>query len=321
AVGSLHLLPVPQRLGQGRARRALQPLLLQQGHRGARIPERAAGARVARLRTDPDAHRRVLPHAGEPGRPGLRRRRAARAGPVEHADQPGAARAATAADPRPGDADAHGPAGDDRAARDHDAAPDVASFRPSRRRELHVAIDITTFVGGRAFLEGPQWRGDSLYTSDLHRHEVIRVDASGAVEVVATLDGPPSGLGWLPDGRMLIVSMDDRRVLRREADGTLVEHADLSSFSPFQINDMVVDTRGHAFVGQMGYDLHGGGGAGAQPAALLRVDPDGTAHEAAPDLRVANGMAVATDDRTLVVAESAGKDLVAFDLADDGTLA
>jgi len=184
-----------------------------------------------------------------------------------------------------------------------------------------VAIDITTFVGGRAFLEGPRWRGDSLYTSDLHRHEVIRVDASGAVEVVATLDGPPSGLGWLPDGRMLIVSMDDRRVLRREADGTLVEHADLSSFSPFQINDMVVDTRGHAFVGQMGYDLHGGGGAGAQPAALLRVDPDGTAHEAAPDLRVANGMAVATDDRTLVVAESAGKDLVAFDLADDGTLA
>ncbi|HZP28398.1 MAG TPA: SMP-30/gluconolactonase/LRE family protein [Acidimicrobiia bacterium] len=184
-----------------------------------------------------------------------------------------------------------------------------------------MAIDITTFVGGRAFLEGPRWRGDSLYTSDLHRHEVIRVDASGAVEVVATLDGPPSGLGWLPDGRMLIVSMDDRRVLRREADGTLVEHADLSSFSPFQINDMVVDTRGHAFVGQMGYDLHGGGGAGAQPAALLRVDPDGTAHEAAPDLRVANGMAVATDDRTLVVAESAGKDLVAFDLADDGTLA
>src|SRR5581483_7632923 len=171
------------------------------------------------------------------------------------------------------------------------------------------------------FLEGPRWRGDSLYTSDLHRHEVIRVDASGAVEVVATLDGPPSGLGWLPDGRMLIVSMDDRRVLRREADGTLVEHADLSSFSPFQINDMVVVTRGHAFVGQMGYDLHGGGGAGAQPAALLRVDPDGTAHEAAPDLRVANGMAVATDDRTLVVAESAGKDLVACDLADDGTLA
>ncbi len=128
-------------------------------------------------------------------------------------------------------------------------------------------------------------------------------------------------MGWLPDGRMLIVSMEDRRVLRREADGTLVEHADLSRRSPFQINDMVVDVRGYAFVGQMGYDLHGtAGGATARPAPLLRVDPSGETHEAAPELRVANGMAVANDDRTLIVAESAGKDLVVFAIADDGCL-
>jgi sugar lactone lactonase YvrE len=178
--------------------------------------------------------------------------------------------------------------------------------------------EITTLLDGRAFLEGPRWRGDSLYASDMHAHEVIRVDAHGGVEVVATFDGAPSGLGWLPDGRMLVVSMEDRRVLRREPDGALVEHADLSNLSRHQINDMVVDARGHAFVGQMGYDLHGGGPF--EPAALLRVDPDGSAHEAAGALRVANGMAVANDDRTLIVAESAGKDLVAFDVAEDGTL-
>ena len=183
-----------------------------------------------------------------------------------------------------------------------------------------MARQITTFLDGRTFLEGPRWRGNTLFVSDMHAHEVIAVDANGTVAVVARLDGPPSGLGWLPDGRMLIVSMDDRRVLRREPDGSLVEHADLSSWSRHQINDMVVDRHGHAFVGQMGYDLHGGGGAGAQPAALLRVDTDGSVHEAADALRVANGMAVATDDRTLVVAESAGKDLVAFDVADDGRL-
>jgi sugar lactone lactonase YvrE len=181
-------------------------------------------------------------------------------------------------------------------------------------------VEITTLVRGRAFLEGPRWRGDSLYLSDMHAHVVIRVDARGAVDVVAKLDGEPSGLGWLPDGRMLIVSMDDRRLLRREPDGTLVEHADLSPRSRHQINDMVVDRHGHAFVGQMGYDLHGSGGASAQPAALLRVDPDGSTHETADAMRVANGMAIANDDRTLIVAESAGKDLVAFDVAADGTL-
>ena len=98
----------------------------------------------------------------------------------------------------------------------------------------------------------------------------------------------------------------------------LVEHAALSHLSRHQINDMVVDARGHAYVGQMGYDLHRGGPF--EPAALLRVDPDGSTHEAAEGMRVANGMAVANDDRTLIVAESAGKDLVAFDVADDGSL-
>ncbi len=179
--------------------------------------------------------------------------------------------------------------------------------------------DIATLVDGRVFLEGPRWRGDRLYCSDMHAHEVISVTADGAVEIVATLTGPPSGLGWLPDGRLLIVSMDDRRLLRLDPDGSLALHADLAPLAAHEINDMVVDKRtGIAYVGQFGYDMHGGGAP--TPSALLRADPDGTVSIAAENLRMANGMAITTDGRTLVVAESAGKALTAFRIGDDSAL-
>jgi sugar lactone lactonase YvrE len=175
-----------------------------------------------------------------------------------------------------------------------------------------------TLLAGRAFLEGPRWHDGALFVSDMHGHEVLRVSGTGAAEVLATLDASPSGLGWLPDGSMLIVSMEDRQVLRRTADGTVSAHADVSGVAPHEINDMVVDRHGHAFVSQFGYDFHGG--ADLRAAPLLRIDPDGSVHEAAPDLRMANGMAITADGATLVVAESAGRCLVGFDLADDGTL-
>jgi sugar lactone lactonase YvrE len=175
-----------------------------------------------------------------------------------------------------------------------------------------------TLVGGRAFLEGPRWHDGALYVSDMHGHEVLRVTMDGAVEVLASLDGAPSGLGWLPDGPMLIVSMDDRKVLRRGPDGTLHEHADASSVAPHEINDMVVDAYGHAFVSQFGYDHHGG--AKIQPAPVLRVDPDGGVHDVTQGLRMANGMVITADGATLVVAESAGRRLLGFDLAADGAL-
>jgi sugar lactone lactonase YvrE len=152
----------------------------------------------------------------------------------------------------------------------------------------------------------------------MHAHEVLRVTMDGTTEVVAALDGPPSGLGWLPDGRMLIVSMDDQRVLALD-DGSIVEHADCSALAPHEINDMVVDARGHAFVSQFGYDHHGG--ERSRPAPLLRVDPDGSVHAAADGLHMANGMAITADGKTLVVAESVKRRLLGFDLAEDGTLA
>ncbi|HXA13051.1 MAG TPA: SMP-30/gluconolactonase/LRE family protein, partial [Mycobacterium sp.] len=101
--------------------------------------------------------------------------------------------------------------------------------------------NLQTLLGGRAFLEGPRWHDGALYVSDMHAHEVLRVATDGAADVVARLDAAPSGLGWLPDGSMLIVSMDDRRILRRRDDGSLTQHADLSGLASHAINDMVVD--------------------------------------------------------------------------------
>jgi sugar lactone lactonase YvrE len=176
-----------------------------------------------------------------------------------------------------------------------------------------------TLVDGRAFLEGPRWHDGALYVSDMHAHEVLRVTTDGDVEVLAALDAAPSGLGWLPDGSMLIVSMDDRRVLRRDTDGTLHEHADASAIAPHEINDMVVDQHGHAFVSQFGYDHHGGGAPTSAP--VLRVDPDGSIRGVTDDMRMANGMVITADGATLIVAESAGRRLVGFDLTADGTLA
>jgi sugar lactone lactonase YvrE len=175
-----------------------------------------------------------------------------------------------------------------------------------------------TLVGGRAFLEGPRWHDGALYVSDMHAHEVLRVTTDGEVEVLARLEGAPSGLGWLPDGSLVIVSMGDRTLLRRDADGSLRVHADASALAPHEINDMVVDRHGHAFVSQFGYDFHGGGRP--QRAPLLRVDPDGRVHEASAGLRMGNGLVITADGATLVVAESAGRCLIGFDLADDGTL-
>lgn len=175
-----------------------------------------------------------------------------------------------------------------------------------------------TLLDGRAFLEGPRWHDGALYVSDMHAHEVLRVELDGSVKVLARLDGPPSGLGWLPDERMLIVSMDDRRLLRRQPDGTIHEAADCSGVAPNEINDMVVDRHGHAFISQFGFDFHGGEKLCAAP--VLRVDPDGSVHEVSDGLRMANGMVITADDRTLVVAESAGRRLIGFDLADDGSL-
>jgi sugar lactone lactonase YvrE len=183
---------------------------------------------------------------------------------------------------------------------------------------------------GLYFGEGPRWRDGWLYFSDFYDHAVKRVDLEGRVEVVVEVPNQPSGLGWLPDGRMLVVSMRDRKLLRQEPDGKLVEHADLSGIATFHCNDMVVDRHGRAYVGNFGFDLftflheHGVEEALAEPgppkAKLARVDPDGTVSVAAEDLKFPNGTVITPDGHTMIIAETLGVRLTAFDIDSDGTL-
>ncbi len=178
---------------------------------------------------------------------------------------------------------------------------------------------LTTLLDGLVFPEGPRWHDGRLWFSDMHARAVLTVTPDGKTEKVLRVEERPSGLGWLPDGRLLVVSMHDRRLLRREADGRLVEHANLYDLARYHCNDMVVDARGHAFVGNFGFDLDAGDTP--VPTELLRVDPDGSVHVAAEEMRFPNGAVVTPDGSTLIVGESFGGCLTAFDLAPDGSLA
>jgi sugar lactone lactonase YvrE len=178
--------------------------------------------------------------------------------------------------------------------------------------KLRVLLD------GLRFPEDPRWRDGRLWFSDMHDGRVLALSPDGGLETVAVLDDEPSGLGWLPDGRLLVVSLNARKLLRREADGRLVEHADLSAVLPFKANDMVVDARGRAYVGNFGFDLNAGEPAVATTMALAH--PDGRVELAAQDLSFPNGTVITPDGRTLVVGETFAARLTAFDVADDGTL-
>jgi sugar lactone lactonase YvrE len=172
-------------------------------------------------------------------------------------------------------------------------------------------------LDGQAFLEGPRWHEGKLWFSDMHTHQVKTVDLDGRTEIIAEVPAWPSGLGWLTDGRLLIVSMTDRKLLRKDPDGLKV-HADLGKLASFHCNDMVSDTKGRAYVGNFGYDLLAN--AARKPAELIRVDPNGSARIAADGLEFPNGTVITGDGKTLVVAESMGSRLTAFSVNDDGSL-
>jgi sugar lactone lactonase YvrE len=171
--------------------------------------------------------------------------------------------------------------------------------------------EFKTLIDGLSFTECPRWHDGRLYLSDFYTHRVLAVSTDGSAETIAEIPNQPSGLGFLPDGRLLIVSMRDRKVLRREADGKLVEHADLSTLAPWHLNDMLVDGDGRAWVGNFGFDLMSG--SPARTTALIQIDPDGTTSVAADGLGFPNGM-VLTPGGTLIVAESMMNRLSAFDV-------
>ncbi|MBP2365095.1 SMP-30/gluconolactonase/LRE family protein [Pseudonocardia parietis] len=176
---------------------------------------------------------------------------------------------------------------------------------------------LTPVVDGFTYLEGPRWHDGRLWLSDFYSHKVVAVTPEGKTEEIVTVPAQPSGLGWLPDGTLLVVSMRDRKLLRLES-GELVEHADLTTTTGGHVNDMVVDGQGRAYVGDFGFDLMGG--APFRTANLTRVDPDGTVSVAAEDLMFPNGSVITPDGKTLIVGETFGNRISAFDIGSDGEL-
>src|SRR5215203_2446153 len=170
---------------------------------------------------------------------------------------------------------------------------------------------------GIEFGESPRWHDGRLWFSDWGTQEIVAVDLEGESEVIVRIPSFPFCIDWLPDGRLLIVSARDRLLLRREPDGSLVTHADLGSLSELPWNDIVVDGRGNAYVGNIGFEFPEGEFA---PGILALLTPDASARQVADGVAFPNGIVVTPDNSTLILAESYGNRLTAFDIAADGGL-
>lgn len=177
---------------------------------------------------------------------------------------------------------------------------------------------MTVLMKGIAFGESPRWHDGRLWFSDWGTGQVIALDPGGGHEVVANVDSFPMCIDFLPDGRLLIVDSAQARLLRREADGSLVTHADLAGISQKPWNDIVVDAHGNAYVNNIGFDF-----PRSEPAAglVVRVTPAGEIKQVADNLLFPNGMAITAGGDTLIVAESHANRLTAFRIGQDGTLA
>jgi sugar lactone lactonase YvrE len=187
--------------------------------------------------------------------------------------------------------------------------------------------DFSVAVDGLHFAEGPRWNDGYLWFSDMFGHRVLRHRPgpitegvmSGTEEVVALPDDRPSGLGWLPDGRLLVVAMKSRMLLRLDSPGHLAVHADLSDVCRGFANDMVVSAGGTAYVGDSGLPEFGQPGE-RQPGQVLRVTPDGGVSTVADDLVVPNGCALSDDDGTFILVEAHAGRVTAFDVSPSGEL-
>lgn len=184
----------------------------------------------------------------------------------------------------------------------------------------NAASGLQTLLKDIAFGESPRWHDGRLWFADWLAHEIIAVDTEGKSEVVIRVpfSSFPFSIDWLPDGRLLIVSSSDRPLLRREPDGTLVSHADLSSLSATGWNEIVVDGRANVYINAGNFNPLAG--EKFVPGIIAVIAPDGSVRQVADDIAFPNGMAVTSDNLTLIIAESYGKKLTAFDIAADGGL-
>src|SRR3989440_2391228 len=176
---------------------------------------------------------------------------------------------------------------------------------------------MTVLMEGIVFGESPRWHDGRVWFSDWGAHQVIALDPDGSHEVVVSVPSFPMCIDFLPDGRWLVVDSAQQRLLRREPDGSMVTHADLAPVSKKPWNDLVVDAKGNAYVNNIGFDFPGGVPA---PGLVALVTPDGGVRAVADDLAFPNGMAITADGATLIVAESYGNRLTAFDIGQDGEL-
>lgn len=189
---------------------------------------------------------------------------------------------------------------------------------------MRITLDPTTatdVVTGIRFPEGNRWHDGRLWYSDMHTGEVFSIDpdSDAAPRLEATVAGQSSGLGWLRDGRLVISSMESRTVVAVSDDGTSSVFADLSEVEASLVNDLVVDEQtGRTYIGAFGYDLYGG--EALRPGPLYVIEPDGSFRPAADGLVFPNSANVLPGTRTLVVSETWGHRLTAFDIEPDGSL-
>ncbi len=177
---------------------------------------------------------------------------------------------------------------------------------------------LQTLITGGHFFEGPRWRDGRWWVSDFYSHTVSTVTTDGVQETACEVPGQPSGLGWLPDGSLLIGSMRDHRVLRRTPDGQVQEYADLTEHCGGKLNDLVVSADGRTYAGNFGFDLMGG--VDPTTASLIRIDSDRSVHVAALDLHFPNGAVITPDGSTLIVGETLGGRYTSFRIGPDGEL-
>jgi sugar lactone lactonase YvrE len=181
-----------------------------------------------------------------------------------------------------------------------------------------VFLETKVLLKGLLWPESPRWHNDKLWFSDMDAHKVMTVDLSGNTETILEIPNRTSGLGWLPDGRLLVVSMEDCKILRLDPEG-LKEHANLINLATLNCNDMVVDNKGRAYVGNMGFDFFSPNPT-FKPAEIILVTPEGDARIVADDMAFPNGMVITPDGKTLIVAETFAVRLTSYNIKEDGSL-
>ena len=180
-----------------------------------------------------------------------------------------------------------------------------------------ITLKTEVLLDGLKFPESPRWHDDKLWFVDIDGHKVLTVDLDGNSETILERNDQVSGLGWLPDNKLLVVSMGDNTLLRLDPEGVKVV-ADLNEFNTVLCNDMVVDKKGRAYVGNMGFDYFND--KPFAPTKLILVEPNGDARVVVENMAFPNGTVITPDDKTLIIAETFAAQLTAFDILEDGSL-